>query len=565
MSSDRSSAFYSVLRLPPGQKTGELTDVTDRVTNFVYEDRENGTDKLSLTVDNFDLKQFDEEIFVTGGYLQVAWGVGSNVAQTRRMLIKKVTGGMTLQVEAHNEASVMDSVYKRRVFKSVRRSDVVRKIVEEYRIRAPDIQDSDEVFDEIAQSNLTDAQFIRKLAHLEGYQFYLDANGVHFHERRIDQAPRKEYIWYTDPKEGEIISFSIENDVTRRPSQVKVCGRDPLTKERICGVGSNKTDLDRYVLATNTATGSYPDLTPDEEQLLYDQGAVSNATVPTGMSYALEIPSNVQTKADAEREAKKRFRLKAQGIVKLNMSLRGDPSFQAKTIIKVSGLGKRISGKYYVKKVKHSLSASGGYTLSVETITDGYQAKKKVAPDVNASLEELANGLAELTFAEISTKVGPEGQFNAADPALKALFRQKESIVNKLRATEGLTGDAKQLAVQTVLAEVKRFGQDCYQNGSTKTGESAALVASVLTDIATSGDSQTGERARGKLNTKDVPAAPSGEPASTADRSATPVEYVDTDSNTVTRYENNNTRANSPTRKPNASDESDESKPLFLL
>ena len=149
--------------------------------DFSFEDREKGTDRLKLTVDNFDLIQFDDPLFETGQFLQVTWGVGGTVAPLHKMVIKKVTGARQLTVEAQNKSVVMDSVRKRRRFENVTRSQVARKIATEYKFRNPDVQETEEVFEEITQSNISDAQFLRKLAHLEGFQFYLDSSGLHWH------------------------------------------------------------------------------------------------------------------------------------------------------------------------------------------------------------------------------------------------------------------------------------------------------------------------------------------------------------------------------------------------
>ena len=273
MSLDRASIFYAVARLPQGGGAASPVDLTERVIDFTYEDREKGSDRLKLTVDNFDLIQFDDPLFETGQFLQVTWGVGANLAPTHKMVIKKVTGARQLTVEAHHKSVVMDSIRKRRKFENVTRSAVVRQIATEYRFRAPDIEDTTEVFEEIAQSNLTDAQFLRKLAHLEGFQFYLDASGLHWHERRLDQAPRKEYFYYRNPEaEGEILDFSIENDVTRRPGRVKVKSRDPLTKKEIEASASNSEDPDRVVLMGTTGVkASYQYVTQDGSAYPYDE------------------------------------------------------------------------------------------------------------------------------------------------------------------------------------------------------------------------------------------------------------------------------------------------------
>jgi len=47
----------------------------------------------------------------------------------------------------------------------------------------------------------------------------------------------------------------------------------------------------------------------------------------------------------------------------------GDPEQLAKTLIEVQGISQFLSGKYYVKNVKHALSSSG-YTMDLDCIKD---------------------------------------------------------------------------------------------------------------------------------------------------------------------------------------------------
>jgi hypothetical protein len=56
----------------------------------------------------------------------------------------------------------------------------------------------------------------------------------------------------------------------------------------------------------------------------------------------------------AKREADARFRTSSQEAVKLTMRAVGDPAQGAKCVIEIQGISAMLSGKYYVKSVKHS-------------------------------------------------------------------------------------------------------------------------------------------------------------------------------------------------------------------
>jgi hypothetical protein len=101
--------------------------------------------------------------------------------------------------------------------------------------------DDPKVTGTMTQARMTDAQFLRQLATREGFEFYVDFDGLHFHQRRLGQRPVRVFRWYTAPEVGEVLAINIENDVTAKPGAVRVRGRDPVTRRDIDERGSNAT------------------------------------------------------------------------------------------------------------------------------------------------------------------------------------------------------------------------------------------------------------------------------------------------------------------------------------
>jgi len=139
----------------------------------------------------------------------------------------------------------MNKVARCRTFENVTRADVVRQIAQEngFGANRQDIDDTEHVLPLITQARMTDAQLLRRLADREGFEFYVDFDGLHFHQRRLGQKPVRTLQWYTAPEIGEIISLNIENDVTAKPGAVSIRGRDPLTRKDIAERGSNVNPL----------------------------------------------------------------------------------------------------------------------------------------------------------------------------------------------------------------------------------------------------------------------------------------------------------------------------------
>lgn len=481
--STRAPWFYVALVPEGGQ--GELVDLTPRVLTFEYEDHESKTDKLRLTVNNFDLSNFDDPVFRHGARLNVSWGNGVDSAPMREVVVRKVTGGIVLNVEGDDRAVEMDTQKKRRTFENVSRSDIVRTIATENGWAQPTIEDTDEVFFAVNQANLTDAQMLRKLAALEGFEFFVDFDGLHWHRRKTDQAPARTLTYYAANPEaaGEIISFNVENDITRKPGRVKVKSRDPMTKEDIEATADNvadkeRTSLQAYIGFIDPETGNFTKQKRVAQETTVGSGAGGNAP---------------QTQADAMREAKGRFRKAAQTAVKMNIEIRGLPSLLAKTVVNIDGLGKRLSGKYYARVVKHSIDGQGGgYTCSAELITDGYGggygSKKGADGDGDATLLAC---IEELKQAQ-STILG----LTALEVQIDASIT---SLLNSMRTVLGSSGASRATAAQAAARYASKIAQSAAAAGLVDVQQAAYSCASVLRRISAVDDA----KAAGNVNDKD--------------------------------------------------------------
>jgi uncharacterized protein len=344
------------VRVVPEGRAAERVDVSERVLSFVYEDSEHKADKLVLSVDNWDLRNFDDQVWKKGNLLEVSWGYPGDMAPTRQVVIQKVTGFQVLAIEGHGTSVLMNKVARCRTFENVRRSDVVRRIAQDngYGPAVQDIEDTQHVLPVITQARMTDAQLLRRLADREGFQFYVDFDGLHFHQRRLGQRPTRVLRWFTPPVVGEVVTINIDNDVTTKPGAVSVRGRDPIRKKDIDERGSNdQTKRDS--------------LAPVIELVDPETGATrfERRNITEDIRSTAE-PSSVT----AKREADARYRAAQQLTIELSASVIGDPSLLAKTVVEIQGISRRLSGKYYVKEAKHKIES--GYTVELKCLRDGH-------------------------------------------------------------------------------------------------------------------------------------------------------------------------------------------------
>jgi len=346
------------VRVKPSEGGDERVDLTDRVQRFEYEDNESAADKLSLTVDNWDLANFDDPVWKKGNILEVSWGYPGVMAPIRTVQIRSVKGFEVLTIEAHGKEVLANRVVKTRVFENMRRSDVVRQIAEELGYISDDvlhIQDTEIVYETISQSRLTDAQFIRRLAHKEGFLWFIDYDGFHFHERDVAQAPIRTYTYYNIGHTGSNIeSIQIKNDVTAKPGRVKRKGRDPLNRKDVDGEADNDSDTKRGVTSEKIEV-----IDPETGDSLGFKEIGQEDTKPT----------SEESDAAARREAAGRFRNVQQVAVKLSLTVRGDPTILAKTVFELANVGKRLSQRYYIRKAVHTVEA--GYIVRIDAVSDG--------------------------------------------------------------------------------------------------------------------------------------------------------------------------------------------------
>jgi phage protein D len=372
--SDRLAPVFFVSVRQEGRTEEERLDfdLTNRVLAFSYEDSEKKTDLLKLEVDNWDLANFDDPIWKPGNTLIVSWGYAGNMAPTRECVIQKVMGATKLTVEAQGKTVLINKETKSTTWPNRTRSSVVEELAiaagyESEKVRF--IEQTTEVFDTITQSRQTDAQFIKRLADLEGFEFFIDHSGFHWHPRRFDKAPIRVLQWYLPPDVGDVISFNVETDIFAKPAEVTTKGRDPLNKLPITATGADNA-TNRAALGPIAPIVGASASAAAVGAAIAAGGAAVSGLFSTAVASAMVLPTTETSIKQAKREADGAYRRSVQSTVKLTLELVGDPGIIAKSVVEVRGISKRLSGLYYVTDATHSISSSG-YKLTLKCQSDG--------------------------------------------------------------------------------------------------------------------------------------------------------------------------------------------------
>jgi hypothetical protein len=335
---------------------GESLDLGDRLIGFTYEDCEKKADKLTLQLRNHDLHFFERQELMGGACLEVSCGSPGTMSPPRRVVVKKLKGFGTLNVECLCRSSQMNRRARTRRWQDVTRSEVVRAVARENGYEGPfiDVEDTGEVYDVINQTAETDARFLRRLAAREGFQFYVDLGGLHWHQRRQRAAPTHRLTWFSDPGRGDVLDVHVESDLVKRVGRAAVRGRDPLRKTTISAAANSKS-------TTRDTLGETVEVVdPETSRTHLEQRNATASVSPTAASSA----------GQARRQAAARFRRAERATIKLSLRTVGDPTLRAQSIVEVRGVTALLSGKYYVTDAKHVISTSG-YTCDLKLTRDG--------------------------------------------------------------------------------------------------------------------------------------------------------------------------------------------------
>lgn len=346
-------------------KRGAFEDIpaTHRVLKMSVEDNESKADKLKLSVANDSLFLLDSPLLQKGNLIRVAWGHSGFVSPEREFTIDKVTGGLVLQVEASGDEMTHNKVLINRTFLNATRSEVAITIARELGFTDAQIfvQKTTQRYETVVIASQTLSQFLMEMARRQGYDYYIDFDGFHFHERQIGQAPQLTLRYFVDDGTGrgsDILNFKFTKGVEASlPGKMTVRGRDLLSKEDIEVVVSNET-------VPRAGLGERLEIVSRED---------ANAAGDPGLGRIgteFVMPTTELTQTSTEEISRAVFKRVQMNAVELELTARGRPQLLAKSTILVEGLGPTLSGPYYVVSVVHNITPSP-YLVKLKLKRDG--------------------------------------------------------------------------------------------------------------------------------------------------------------------------------------------------
>jgi hypothetical protein len=354
----------------------EPVEVGDGITGFRFEDDETKTDKLTLSVNNYDCAALDGPLWVPDNVVEFQFGYPGRMSPPREAVIQKVTGFATLQVECDSKDSLMNRRQRTdRTWLNVKRSAVVREIVGGYGFTDDllHIEDTELVVPSVTQARMTDLQLIKSLAAREGFEFFVDFDGVHFHKRNTKQKPIRTLTYFADPGLGDITNASMEVEKRAgKPGAVTLAGKDAVTGEPFKVTADNQSTA-----GERTALASHTEVAGPDDQVVESIDAFGNSstTVSSGVATSttpsqqeLVAPTSEASAAAAQRVANGAYEKQQLRGATLTFTTVLDPLLFAKATLRIEGVGKKLSGNWYVKHVVHDVYAA---TTSLKLAREG--------------------------------------------------------------------------------------------------------------------------------------------------------------------------------------------------
>jgi uncharacterized protein len=307
-----------------------------------------GGDRFSFTVNstfNFEKRDFEhlEETFAFGNSVLISMGYQNGTA-LREMVMGKITAVQTsfpasglpqITVSGYDLTYCMGKGKKsRKPWHNKKDSYVVSQVANDYGLTTSAV-DTRVEHPTTQQSQESDAQFLERLTVRNGYECFASKKELIFRPppKNELEEPVVELEWGKG-----LLSFSPEINIAEQISKVEVRGWDVNSKKEIVGKAEAGEEHGR---ASGRLSGAEV-----VKKVCREQGE-------------LKVREPVFSQQEANRRAEAILKERSELFVQGSGESIGMPEIKAGTFIRLRGLGKLFSGKYYIQQCTHTINSSG--------------------------------------------------------------------------------------------------------------------------------------------------------------------------------------------------------------
>lgn len=368
-------------------------EVLNSIVEFSFEDIEKGLDTLNITISDKDMKFIDDKRFKKGRRLFCRFGYVGNISEKKTMVIKEIGYSfsndgvpqikLTCYDDGHQLAGKKIKYTYKNKDRKIKFSEVVAKIAKIKGLKTNIVETKVE-HREIKQKNVSDADFLKKWTkkctpaddrYTGGYTFFVENGVLHWVPEDLLNAKPPVYslrYGYSGPittRLAPVMSVDItdSHEDSKKGEDYRQSGIDPRDGEII----------DETFNDDNTRTQKLGDAKKSDVFIDVEKGGVEYRDVSGDSGTALgaqdKLPGN---KGNGTNEAEAESKHKDNEFDGLEMSITmiGIPQLASKKIYIVEGLGKRLSGRYRAKSVRHIIDSSG-YICEMEMIRNAETSK----------------------------------------------------------------------------------------------------------------------------------------------------------------------------------------------
>ncbi|MGE5595947.1 MAG: VgrG-related protein [Hyphomicrobiales bacterium] len=272
-----------------------------------------------------------------------------------------------LVIRGYDRSHRLHTGRKVRTFLQKTDSDIIAQIARECGLK-PNIAETSQVHEYVVQDNQTNYEFLQDRARRVGHVLRVDRKQLISQPARemTDEGPSLEWG-------KNLFSFHPRMSVAAQPSSVMVRGWDPKKKQEI-KIEAKTPQLNSSIGMRMRAGRAY--------QSAFPAGTLSVVTRP------------VRTQHEAAHLAQAVLNDVAQSDLQAEGLCRGDGKIRAGTLIQVSNVGKRFSGKYFVTRARHRYTPEDGYLTNFDASSRGTDTVAELVSE-GLTRPEMAGGRRE--------------------------------------------------------------------------------------------------------------------------------------------------------------------------
>lgn len=334
-------------------------ELSSQIVGFEVEFETGKLPVASVTFSNQHLIASDHKLLFIGQRIEYSWGFEGDMSPKVSDKITRVEGFKPFTIRTfHEESTKKANKGKTSAVHKAKITETARKIAQQNNMRAeidPGISIDLPV---ITQTHETDIEFLRRYANTYGLEFKIvvedGRQGFILRQPLHNAPPKRELVYFEDGDGnpmGDILSFDPKEGSAGQSSGAEHHGVNPAKKQPFAAKATEKDTGAKhgkhgYQVHINAETG---------KRTIIRGAPSAGHTKPT--PHHNQRTAFSAAKGSVANNEKKQMEATIESV--------GHWDVQDGDMIKLTGLGKRYSGNWTVRKVTHTINESG-YWMVIE-------------------------------------------------------------------------------------------------------------------------------------------------------------------------------------------------------